>query len=94
MEFGLDQLEELIDKRELILEKGSKLVCGDKVRPVISRQNGVTIIEFDAPFIYLIIEEMGGINIIDIKRKVDKIKLTKESITLVIDSFPDITRSR
>lgn len=94
MEFGLDKLEELLEKKELVLEKGAKLVCGDKICPVIWRENGKTIIDFNAPFVYIIIEELGGINIIDIKRRVNKIELGPKTITLLIDSFPDITRDR
>lgn len=94
MDFGLDKLEELLDKKELVLEKGVKLVCGDKVCPVIWREDGKTIIDLESPFIYIIIEELAGINIIDIKRKVSKIELTPKTITLLIDSFPDITRDR
>lgn len=94
MEFSLDKLEELLEKKELVLEKGAKLVCGDKVCPIIWRENGKTIIDFDAPFVYIVIEELGGINIIDIKRRVNKIELGPKTITLLIDSFPDITRDR
>jgi hypothetical protein len=94
MEFGLPQLEELLDKRELVLEKGVKLACGDRLRPEIYREDGVTVFDFNAPFVYIIIEELGGINILDIKRKVNKILIAKTTITLVIDSFPDITRDR
>lgn len=92
--FSLDTLDELLENRTLSLEKGSKLICGDRVRPVIYRENKVTYIEFESPFIYIVIEELGGINIVDLKRKVNRIEIGEKTITLNIDSFPDITRDR
>lgn len=94
MQLGLNELELLLKNKELVLEDGAKLVCGDKIRPVISYENGVTEIDFESPFVYILIEKMGGLDIFDIKRRVNKIILTEKTVTLVIDSFPDITRSR
>lgn len=94
MKLGLDELELLLKNKELVLEEGVKLVCGDKIRPVISYEDGVTQIDFESPFVYLLVEKMGGLDIFDIKRRVNKIVLTDTEVTLVIDSFPDITRSR
>lgn len=94
MEFSLNKLEELLEKKELVLEKGAKLVCGDKVCPIIWREDGMIVIDLESPFVYLVIEELGGINIIDIKRRLNKILIRPKTITLVIDGFPDITRDR
>ena len=94
MEFGLAQLDELLVKKQLQIEDGVKLVCGDKICPVIYRDGQTTVIEFDAPFIYVLIEKLGKINIFDIKRKINKIIIGEKSITIDIDDFPDITRDR
>jgi len=94
MEFNLDTLETLLKTKELQLEDGVKLVCGEKIRPVLSYANGVTSIEFESPFVYIVLEKLGKINIFDIKRKINRIEIGPKTITLVIDSFPDITRDR
>lgn len=94
MEFGLAQLDELLVKKELQIEDGVKLICGDKICPVICRDGQTTVIDFEAPFIYVLIEKLGKINIFDIKRKINKIVIGEKSITIDIDDFPDITRDR
>ena len=46
------------------------------------------------PFVYIYIDTLGKINILDIKRKIDKIIFDSKTMTICIDGFPDITRDR
>ncbi len=94
MKIGLKELEELLDKKELEVEAGVKIKCGDAINVSIFRENENTVVRFEAPFVYIYIDTLGKINILDIKRKIDKIIFTKATMTICIDGFPDITRDR
>jgi hypothetical protein len=94
MKIGLKELEELLNNKELEVEAGVKIKCGDAINVSIFKEDNNTIIRFEAPFVYIYIDTLGKINIMDIKRKVDKIVFSSTSMTICIDGFPDITRDR
>lgn len=94
MKMGLKELEELLDKQELEVEPGVKIKCGNAINVSLFRSGEITTVRFEAPFVYIYVDTLGKINILDIKRKVDKIVFDSKAMTICIDGFPDITRDR
>jgi len=91
----LKLLEELLEKKRLEVSDGAAISCAETINLSISRvQSGQIIITFGSPYPYLLISKLGPISITEIKRKVNSISINKDSYTLSIDDFPDITRSR
>lgn len=90
----IDILEKLIKDKVVTLSDSADLICGDAVNTSIYGHGDSIIIKFMSPFVYLIVKKLGSINIVDIKRKVDSIRIDKENITVVVDNFPDISKSR
>ncbi|HRA10054.1 MAG TPA: hypothetical protein PKX31_00200 [Chitinophagaceae bacterium] len=93
MEFGINSITELIIKKELIIEDGVKIICGDKVRPIFFSDGENIVIDFEAPFVYLIISKLGPVTIFEIKRKINKIIIGPKTYTIDIADFPNITRN-
>jgi hypothetical protein len=91
MEFSLKTIIDLLNKKSISAD-GYEIICGDTINTRISSTgDGVKII-FDSPFIYVVIKQLGKINIFDIKRKINSITISYEKITIDIDDFPDITK--
>lgn len=91
----LELLEELLENKRLEVAEGSAVSCAETINLSISRvAAGQTLITFSSPYPYLLISKLGPVRISEIKRKVNSISINKESYTLSIDDFPDITKSR
>lgn len=91
----IEMFEELIRSKRLEVSDGVILTCGEAINPTIrlGQSDNIEVI-FSSPYPYLLISKLGPVPIHEIKRKVNSVSINKDSYTISIDDFPDITKSR
>jgi hypothetical protein len=89
----LNKLFVLLKSKKIEVKEGIYLKVGEEIKIRLYMGNPTTLYcDFESPLPFLIIDKPGGFDIWDIEKNVESIHLTKESYTLVVKGFPDVTR--
>ncbi len=96
MKFGVESIFDLLRDKRLNLDDDNSayLTCGEELNHKWYYKDKSVFIDFDSPFPYITIDKVGGLNLIDITRKVLGVEIGPTYYTLRIDGFPDITKDR
>ena len=95
MELGLKEFEQFIKTKELEISDGVFLVCKEEVRLVIYAKDDTVIVEFEAPFAYLLVKKIGPKRLLNVlEPKVKQICIKESSIVIQLSNFPDFEIER
>lgn len=94
---SLKDFETLVKTRELEVEDGVFIHCGEEIKLSIfhNKENDSVIIKFDAPFAYLRVKKLGPkrlVNLLD--PKIELVEIKEKSIRIELSNFPDFEIER